>query len=152
MALPQWVGKKPGETFTYRGPNGTGQGYIDKEGKPRNEKGEMLFGVGNPYPVAGLASEIKAKLAGGGWEYTGPLPKEARAIGDRQTLTMAAQALANRSPTTMTNPLPNYQPLQMINTPFARSLATLITQHLASQPKPLVNTPLVGAPTQMGRL
>lgn len=63
-----------------------------------------------------------------------------------------SQAIGDRPVTTMTNPLPGYRPPTMINTPLARSLATLITQHLARPTRPLVNTPLLGAPTQMGRL
>jgi hypothetical protein len=40
----------------------------------------------------------------------------------------------------------------MVNTPLAHQVATMIAQHLASQPKPLVNTPLAGAATQMGNI
>jgi hypothetical protein len=52
----------------------------------------------------------------------------------------------------MTNPLSAYRPTTMVNTPLAHQVATMIAQHLASQPKPLVNTPLAGAATQMGNV
>ena len=61
-----------------------------------------------------------------------------------------SQAIGDRSPTTMTNPLSAYHPLTMSNTPLNHQLATMITQHLAGHPTPLVNTPLAGAATQMG--
>jgi hypothetical protein len=63
-----------------------------------------------------------------------------------------SQAIGDRSPTTMTNPLSNSQSPMMVNTPLAHQVATMIAQHLASQPKPLVNTPLAGAATQMGNV
>jgi hypothetical protein len=61
-------------------------------------------------------------------------------------------AIGDRSVTTMTNPLPAYHPLQMTNTPLTQQLRALINQHLASQRAPMINRPLLGAPTQMGRL
>jgi hypothetical protein len=63
-----------------------------------------------------------------------------------------SQAIGDRSPTTMTNPLPGYRsPLQMTNTPLVDQLRTLITQALASKNQPMINQPLAGAATQMGR-
>lgn len=97
----QFEGLKPGDKFTYRGPNGTGEGYLDAEGHPRNEKGEELFGIGNPYPTEGLKSELLAAEASGKYERipanellteaVGYFLKEAKSgpkkkgLGERQT-------------------------------------------------------------------
>jgi hypothetical protein len=328
---PPWAGKKPGDTFTFRGPNGIGKGYLDKDGIPRNMKGERLHGPGDPID-ASLVDALRAKLSSGDYEPIHPLPgtgdwvppksiaeplsetpvtkadldkyaglgtrgpsgegrlprgtsdddywnlvtalqrlypggvipggtgqntiANSRPVADRQTLTMNSggsslkppregfvrlyrgerhdsasiksyrreglipgdevhwftaspaeaadfaeggrvyyvdvpkaevadyrapggsfqvpgtvavnarwfkgstapptvnsQAIGDRPVTTMTNPLPDYRPLQMTNTPLTQSLVTMINQHLANKGlPPLVNTPLLGAPTQMGRL
>jgi hypothetical protein len=92
-----------------------------------------------PVDIVALLRHLYPGEGGPGNPRIGRLIKNSAAIGDRPV-------------TTMTNPLPGYRsPLQMNNTPLADQLRTLITQHLAAQPKPLVNLPLAGAATQMGR-
>jgi hypothetical protein len=150
---PLWTGSnplsfKPGDKFNYHGPKGIGQGFVGADGKPRNEDGQELFGPGNDWNPAGLVDRIKAELATGDYEYTGPLPAKAP---DSLPPGMGSQAIGDRSPTQMTNPLPNYQQLQMTKLQLIDRLRTLINQHVATQQQPLVNTPLLGAPTQMGR-
>jgi hypothetical protein len=68
---------EPGDVFAYRDARGQeATGYVDENGVPRNEAGDELFGRGvNPYPVEGLPGEIKARLASGDYEYTGPTPE-----------------------------------------------------------------------------
>jgi hypothetical protein len=66
-------------------------------------------------------------------------------------LVVNSQAIGDRPVTTMTNPLPAYNPLTMVKGQAAAQLRTLINHALAQRGlAPLINAPLPVGPTQMG--